>query len=64
MYFKWLFTKKPSLAPMDAIIRFNEEFKGCPLLVSKEISVIKSKPLPFNNLKSFIFLTLIDSINR
>ena len=42
-FFKWMFTKKPSLTNFEAIVEFNKKFPGTSLLISRQISTIKSK---------------------
>lgn len=43
-YFKWLFSENPTFSPMDAILKFTQNYKGTPLLVGQQLSCIKSKP--------------------
>ena len=43
IYFKWLFINSPNISPMDAIVKFNDKYKGSKLLVSQQLSCIKGR---------------------
>ena len=54
-FFRWIFTKKPNLSPLEAIKEFDKNVKA-NLLVSKKISVIKSKVFLKDSKKSFFII--------
>ena len=41
IYFEWLFTKKPNLSALEAVVEFNKATKSS-LLINRKIAVIKS----------------------